>query len=116
MVKSTQIMKKDDVAATLRQARSFQARGQVGKARVQARRAVGAACRALLEAAGVDVPQRDALSAIRAVLESNLSNPEWDRLLSHFLLQVDRDHQLPRGLTSLRKLRFYGSTSNRRFE
>ncbi len=103
MVKSTQIMKKDDIAATLRPARCFQAQDQVGKARVQARRVAGAACLALLEAAGVEVPQRDALSAIRAVLEANLSNPEWDRLLAHFLLQVDRDLQLPPGVDLVEK-------------
>lgn len=91
-------MNLEDVKAVITQARAFQAHGQTGKSRVLARRVVGAACHALLQSAGQRMAKRDALSAIRTVLGSDLSNPEWDQSLSHFLLHVDRDHQLPPGI------------------
>lgn len=71
------------------------AEGQQGKARVLARRAVGKACQLLLERHNAWQPGMSALDSIAELRRSSFSNPAWKPLLSHFLLHVDKEYNLP---------------------
>lgn len=74
------------------------AEGQHGKARVLARRAVGMASQMLLKSLDRCRPGLSALDSISELRRSNFAKPAWEPFLSHFLLHVDEDHNMPGGV------------------
>lgn len=76
-------------------AKNFKSENQAGKARVLARRAVGKACQALLKSVNRWRPGMTALDSILELYRSGFAKPAWEPLLSHFILHVDEDHNLP---------------------
>jgi len=69
--------------------------GQPGKARVLARRAVGKACQSLLKSKGLWHPRMSALDSISELSRASFIKRSWEPILSHFLLHVNEDHNLP---------------------
>lgn len=91
-------MIEDDIIGELTRAVKLKADGHPGKARVLARRAVGKACKSLLKTYGCWHSGMSALDSITELVRSEFAKPEWKPLLSHFLLHVDEDHNLPKGV------------------
>jgi hypothetical protein len=69
--------------------------GNEGKARVCARRAAGIVANQFLLRQGIESSKLSATVNLKAVLEISDLPPEMHEVITHFLIHVTPDHQLP---------------------
>jgi hypothetical protein len=91
----------DELERELTLARTARLRGNEGRARVCARRAVGIAARLYLDEHGVQIGSASVLDLLNRLIEDPNVDDDAKRLARLFALRVDTDFKLPAGVDLL---------------
>jgi hypothetical protein len=100
----------DNFDGELAHAQAARASGNEGMARVCARRAVGILIGEYLRLRGISYAKPSAYDRIKYLLDLDSVPVEAQRVLAHFLLRIDTDHNLPLEVDLIGEARWLSET------